>query len=103
MNIISKKKYRKNIIKSKNTISFLPTMGGLHKGHEQLIKKAKNKKQTLVVSIFVNPKQFNSKKDYSSYPRNLNKDINLLNKLKVDCLYYPNYNDIFSFKTKNKI
>ena len=61
MKIIRQKKDLKNFIKSKNTISFVPTMGGLHKGHEQLIKKAKNKKQTLIVSIFVNPKQFNSK------------------------------------------
>ena len=103
MKIIRQKKDLKNFIKSKNTISFVPTMGGLHKGHEQLIKKAKNKKQTLIVSIFVNPKQFNSKKDFSSYPRNLKKDVKLLNKLKVDCLYYPNSKDIFNFKTKNKI
>ena len=78
-------------------------MGGLHKGHEVLIKKAKNKNKNTLVSIFVNPKQFNSKNDFKNYPRNLNRDIKILKKLKVKYLYYPSYNDIFSFSTKNKI
>ena len=78
-------------------------MGGLHKGHEILIKKAQKKNKNTLVSIFVNPKQFNSKKDFYTYPRNLNKDVKILKKLKVKYLFCPNYNDIFSFKTKNRI
>ena len=86
-----------------NSLSFIPTMGGLHAGHKSLIQKAKKKTKKIIVSIFVNPKQFNSKKDYNIYPRNLKKDLNILKKLDVDYVYTPNFSDIFLFKTKNKI
>ena len=86
-----------------NNLSFVPTMGGLHSGHKFLIKKARKKSKKVIVSIYVNPKQFNSKKDYFSYPRNLKKDLKTLKKLKVDIVYLPTFNDIFSFKPKNKI
>ena len=84
-------------------ISFIPTMGGLHEGHISLIKKARNYKSKILVTIFVNPKQFNKKNDYQDYPRSLNKDIKMLKKNKVNYLYIPSYNDIYGFKTKNKI
>ena len=93
---------QKNILEVKN-LSFVPTMGGLHKGHVKLIKIAKKRFKKVLVSIYVNPKQFNSKNDFKSYPRNLKKDISLLRKLKVDYLYFPSYLDIFSFKSRNKI
>ncbi len=102
MKIIRRKKDLKKIVNVKN-ISLIPTMGGLHKGHEFLIKKAIKKKTTTIVSIFVNPKQFNSRKDFLTYPRNFKKDINILKRLRVDYLYIPNFKDIFSFKTKNLI
>ena len=101
------------IFKNKNTLkrtnidkklcSFIPTMGGIHKGHVSLIKKAKRLKQKILVSIFVNPKQFNNAEDFKKYPRNLNKDIKLLKKLKVDYLYLPNFKDIYGFKPINKV
>ena len=50
-------------------------MGGLHKGHISLIKKSQKKCNKTLVSIFVNPKQFNKSKDFLTYPRNLNKDL----------------------------
>ena len=78
-------------------------MGALHKGHELLIKKAKKKNKFTIVSIFINPKQFNSKADFNTYPKNLKKDLKILKKLKVKYVFLPNYDDIFSFKTKNKI
>ena len=78
-------------------------MGGLHKGHEFLIKKAKKKSKFTIVSIFVNPKQFNSKKDFHNYPRNFKKDLKILKRLNVKYLYLPYSHDIFSFKTKHKI
>ena len=93
---------QKNISEVKN-LSFVPTMGGLHKGHEKLIKIAKKRFKKVLVSIYINPKQFNSKNDFRSYPRNIKKDIHILKKLKVDYLYFPNYRDIFSFKSKNQI
>ena len=70
----SKHKLQKEILNIKN-ISFVPTMGGLHKGHISLIKKSKTFKGKNLVSIFVNPKQFNKKKDFTSYPRNIKKDL----------------------------
>ena len=78
-------------------------MGALHKGHELLIKKAKKKNKFTIVSIFINPKQFNSKADFNTYPKNLKKDLKILKRLKVKYVFLPNYDDIFSFKTKNKI
>ena len=89
---------------SKDTcISFVPTMGGLHRGHISLINKAKTYKCKIFVTIFVNPKQFDNKKDYRNYPKNLKKDIGKLKKLKIDYLYLPTYQDIYNFKTKHKI
>ena len=78
-------------------------MGSLHKGHLKLIKMAKKKSNFVIVSIFINPKQFNSKRDFTTYPRTIKKDIELLKKLKVNCLFKPNYKDIFNFKTKKKV
>ena len=98
----SKHKLQKEILNIKN-ISFVPTMGGLHKGHISLIKKSKNFNGKTLVSIFVNPKQFNKKQDFLKYPRNLTKDLILLKRLKVDYIYLPSLKDIFSFKVKNKI
>ena len=98
----SKHKLQKEILNIKN-ISFVPTMGGLHKGHISLIKKSQNFKGKTLVSIFVNPKQFNEKKDFLNYPRNLKKDLKILKHLNVDLIYLPNLKDIFSFQVKNKI
>ena len=59
MKIIRQKKDLTKLISKTNSFSFIPTVGGLHKGHEILIKKAKKKSKNTFVSIFVNPKQFN--------------------------------------------
>ncbi len=93
---------QKEILKGE-FISFVPTMGGLHKGHISLIKKAKNYDYKILVSIFVNPKQFNKQNDYQNYPRNLNNDIKILKKLKVDYLYVPSNKDIYGFKPFNTV
>ncbi len=78
-------------------------MGSLHKGHISLINKSKKFRTKVLVSIYVNPKQFNNKKDFTNYPRNFKKDIRLLKKLKVDYLYQPNKDDIFKFRTVNNV
>ena len=93
-------------IKNYNNIGFVPTMGGIHNGHVSLIKTSQKKKLKTIVSIFVNPTQFNQKKDFKSYPRNIKKDIQILKKLKVEYLFIPNVNDIYKrrikkFKLKN--
>ena len=93
---------QKEILKTKG-ISFVPTMGGLHEGHISLIKQSKKTKLKTLVSIFVNPKQFNKKSDFKSYPRNTKKDIKQLKKLKINYLYIPTFKDIYGFKPKKRV
>ena len=85
-------------IKDYKNIGFVPTMGGIHMGHKSLIKASQKKKSKTIVSIFVNPTQFNKKSDYKKYPRNIKKDIISLKKLNVDYLFIPKINDIYKFK-----
>ena len=103
MKIFKSKEQLKSQIGNKKSISFIPTMGGLHKGHISLIKIAKKYKNETLVSIYVNPKQFNKKEDYKKYPRNLTKDLKILKKLKVNYVYLPTYKDLFKFKPSHKI
>ena len=93
---------QKEISKTKG-ISFVPTMGGLHNGHISLIKRSKKSKLKTLVSIFVNPKQFNKKSDYRSYPINTKKDLKKLKNLKIDYLYIPTIKDIYGFKPREKV
>ena len=81
-------------------IGFVPTMGGIHKGHVSLIKNSQKKCKKTLVSIFVNPTQFNDKSDYNDYPRNIKKDIKILKKYKVDYLFTPNVKEIYKLNTK---
>ena len=87
----------------KADIGFVPTMGALHQGHESLIKKSQNKCKKTLVSIFVNPAQFNNKKDYKKYPRNIKKDLSILKKLKIDFVFLPDEKTVYSEKKKIKI
>ena len=86
-----------------SNIGFVPTMGSLHEGHISLIKKSLKLCNKTIVSIFINPKQFNNKKDYIKYPRNIKKDLKILKKLKVDFVYLPKIKDIYKSKNKIKI
>ena len=87
-----------------NDIGFVPTMGGIHKGHISLIKKSKKNCKKTIVSIFINPKQFNNKKDFKTYPNNIKKDLSILRKINgVDFVYIPKFNDIYNSKRKSKI
>jgi len=89
----------KEISNVKN-IAFVPTMGSIHDGHLSLINKANKISKNILVSIYVNPKQFDTGFDYKRYPRNINKDIALLKKVKVKFLYLPDYKDLYSFVPK---
>ena len=85
-------------------IGFIPTMGGIHDGHISLIERSKKLCKKTIVSIFVNPKQFNNKKDFKTYPINIKKDLSILKKLKgVDFIYVPTFKDIYEKKRKSKI
>ena len=86
-----------------SNIGFVPTMGSLHKGHISLIKKSINYCNKTVVSIFINPTQFNNKNDYKKYPRNLKNDLKILKKLKVNFVYKPLKSQVYSSKNKKKI
>ena len=103
MKIFKNKRELIKEISKKKAISFIPTMGSIHNGHLSLINKAKRESKNVLVSIYVNPKQFGSRADFKKYPRNINNDIRLLKKIKVKYLYIPNKKDIYSFKTKSNI
>ena len=90
-------------IHKETDLGFVPTMGSLHKGHEFLIKVSKKLCRKTLVSIFVNPTQFNNKDDYKTYPRNLSKDLKLLRNLRVDFLYLPSVDQIYRNKNLTKI
>jgi len=87
-----------------NDIGFIPTMGGIHEGHLSLIKRSKKHCKKTLVSIFVNPKQFNNKKDFKTYPSNIKDDLNILRKIKgIDFVYIPKFKDIYNSKRKSII
>ena len=87
----------------KADIGFVPTMGSLHNGHIYLIKSCKKYCKKTLVSIFINPTQFNKKKDLKRYPKNLQKDIKILKRLKVDYLLTPRDSEIYQKKIDRKI
>jgi pantoate--beta-alanine ligase len=81
-------------IKDKN-IGFVPTMGALHQGHLSLIQESRKRTNLTVCSIYVNPTQFNVKSDLENYPRNTEKDIELLVSENCDVCFLPNTNDVY--------
>ena len=87
-----------------NDVGFVPTMGSIHEGHLSLIEKSNRTCKKTIVSIFVNPKQFNNKKDFKNYPTNIKKDIKILKKTKkVDFLYIPKFKNIYDNDKKSNI
>lgn len=85
-------KYR---LKGNGTIGFVPTMGALHKGHISLVERAVKENDIVVVSIFVNPTQFNDKSDLERYPRNLVADVQLLEKTGCQIVFAPGVDEVY--------
>jgi len=79
-----------------NDICLVPTMGALHEGHLSLIKEGKELGLQLMVSIFINEMQFNSKEDFINYPKSIEEDIKVLENLEIDYLFIPESNYIYA-------
>ena len=85
-----------------NIIGFVPTMGALHDGHLSLIDYANKDNDITVVSIFVNPTQFNDQNDYAKYPRITEGDIEKLKKVKCDILFIPSEKEMYPVEDKRE-
>ena len=83
-------------VRQGKTIGFVPTMGALHAGHGSLVKLACAENDVCVVSVFVNPTQFNNKEDLEKYPRNITKDAELLADLGVHFVFAPTPEEMYS-------
>jgi pantoate--beta-alanine ligase len=103
MKIIRKINDLNKAVKNNDDLGFVPTMGGLHQGHKKLIRISKKRCRKIIVSIFINPTQFNNKKDYLSYPKNIYSDLKILRKLSVDFVYLPTIKQIYNKKRSTKI
>ncbi len=80
------------------SLGFVPTMGSLHKAHTSLIKKARDENDITVVSIFVNPTQFNQGEDFEAYPKPFNDDVQLCKSLGVNAVFSPSISELYNEK-----
>lgn len=82
--------------KDKKSIGFVPTMGALHQGHASLVKRAVRENDVTFVSVFVNPTQFNNKEDLIKYPRNIQRDAELLASIGADFVFAPTPEEMYT-------
>lgn len=87
---------RKILSKNNSVIGFVPTMGNLHAGHTSLLQRSTRENAITVLSLFVNPTQFNDDNDFKNYPRTLKQDISIANDCNVDYILIPADDDIYS-------
>lgn len=88
---------------SNKTLGFVPTMGALHDGHLSLVKISNQQCDLTVVSIFINPTQFNNSSDLEKYPSNIGRDIQLLSESEVEYVFAPGFDSIYPDNYKYKI
>ena len=88
--------FLKEQLLKKKSVGFVPTMGALHAGHGSLVTRAKSENDLVVVSIFVNPTQFNSSEDLTKYPRSIEKDAQFLGSLGCDVAFIPEVQEIYT-------
>ena len=84
-----------------STLGYVPTMGALHEGHRALIKQSQADNKKTIVSIFVNEKQFNDKKDFENYPRNRGADYDFCEDCNVDIIFEPDHAEIYPKEIKS--
>ena len=105
MQIISTKEELQAVVKAckaaKQTIGLVPTMGALHAGHASLVKRAVNDNDVCFVSVFVNPTQFNNKEDLAKYPRNIERDAQLLQSIGAQYVFAPTPEEMYSAEEMN--
>ena len=105
MQIITTKNELKAIVgackANKQTIGLVPTMGALHAGHASLVKRAVEDNDVCFVSVFVNPTQFNNKEDLAKYPRNIERDAQLLESIGATYVFAPTPEEMYSAEEMN--
>lgn len=105
MQIVSTKRELQDLVKAckteGKTIGLVPTMGALHQGHASLVKRAVEDNDICIVSVFVNPTQFNNKEDLAKYPRNIERDAQLLSSIGAHYVFAPTPEEMYSEEEMN--
>ncbi|QDY59851.1 pantoate--beta-alanine ligase [Helicobacter pylori] len=98
--IATLREYRKSL---KESVGFVPTMGALHKGHQSLIERSLKENSHTIVSVFVNPTQFGANEDFSAYPRPLEKDLALCERLGVNAVFAPKMSEMYPYEIEQRL
>lgn len=95
MRVIQSTEELREALSDQESIGFVPTMGALHQGHLDLVRRAAEENRVVVASIFVNPTQFNQTEDFDNYPRQVDRDLELLRNVGCDFVFVPEVREVF--------